>query len=243
MAEFRKRAETAWGILDAHLAGRIVRRRRPPDDRRHFHVRLPVLRRRDRRRLVALSEPRRRGSRASRRRRAGGIRTRCCRVIRGRRLRRQGPSMAKKNVPANAGFATIEVAIRNGIGIVALNRPDVHNAFNEMLIAELTEALLHLGADDGVRAIVLTGNGPSFCAGADLQLDEEDGGRTVAPRTWPTPTALARDAAHVERRSEADGRAHSRRGVRRRRRSRRPAATSRSPRWKRRSRCRKRSSD
>ena len=74
----------------------------------------------------------------------------------------------KKATPAKAGFATIEIAIRNGIGILALNRPELHNAFNEAMIAELTEALLRLGADDGVRAIVLTGNGASFCAGADL---------------------------------------------------------------------------
>ena len=74
----------------------------------------------------------------------------------------------KKAVPANTGFATLEIAIRNGIGIVALNRPEVHNAFNGTMIAELTQALLQLGADDDVRAIVLTGNGASFCAGADL---------------------------------------------------------------------------
>jgi methylglutaconyl-CoA hydratase len=74
----------------------------------------------------------------------------------------------KKAAPANAGFATLEVAIRNGIGILALNRPEVHNAFNETMIAELTQALLQLGADDGVRVIVLTGNGATFCAGADL---------------------------------------------------------------------------
>lgn len=74
----------------------------------------------------------------------------------------------KKPASANAGFATIDVAVRNGIGILTLNRPEVHNAFNETMIAELTEALQQLGADDGVRAIVLTGNGASFCAGADL---------------------------------------------------------------------------
>ena len=74
----------------------------------------------------------------------------------------------KKAAPAKVGFATLEVAIRNGIGILALNRPEVHNAFNETMIAELIEALLQLGADEGVRAIVLTGNGASFCAGADL---------------------------------------------------------------------------
>lgn len=74
----------------------------------------------------------------------------------------------KKAAPEKAGFATLEVAIRNGVGILALNRPEVHNAFNETMITELTEALLQLGADEDARAIVLTGNGASFCAGADL---------------------------------------------------------------------------
>ncbi|MDD0841009.1 enoyl-CoA hydratase/isomerase family protein [Curvibacter sp. HBC61] len=51
---------------------------------------------------------------------------------------------------------------------VTLNRPDVRNAFNEAVIAELTQAFLQLGADPEVRAIVLAGEGPAFCAGADL---------------------------------------------------------------------------
>ncbi len=74
----------------------------------------------------------------------------------------------KQSAPAPAGFTTIEVVVRNAIGIVSLNRPDVHNAFNETLIDELTEALTALGADDAVRVVVLAGNGRSFCAGADL---------------------------------------------------------------------------
>jgi methylglutaconyl-CoA hydratase len=52
--------------------------------------------------------------------------------------------------------------------VVTLNRPDVHNAFNERLIAELRDAFVHLSADESVRAIVLRGAGRSFCAGADL---------------------------------------------------------------------------
>ena len=51
---------------------------------------------------------------------------------------------------------------------ITLNRPEVHNAFDERLIAELTDALSALGADDAVRAVVLTGSGRSFSAGADL---------------------------------------------------------------------------
>jgi methylglutaconyl-CoA hydratase len=51
---------------------------------------------------------------------------------------------------------------------VWLNRPDVRNAFNDGVIAELTQAFTQLGADPMLRAIVLGGHGKSFCAGADL---------------------------------------------------------------------------
>jgi methylglutaconyl-CoA hydratase len=51
---------------------------------------------------------------------------------------------------------------------ITLNRPEVHNAFDDRLIVELTAALSNLGADDAVRAVVLTGSGRSFSAGADL---------------------------------------------------------------------------
>lgn len=51
---------------------------------------------------------------------------------------------------------------------LALARPQVHNAFDDGLIAELTEALEALDADPGVRAVVLTGDGSTFSAGADL---------------------------------------------------------------------------
>jgi methylglutaconyl-CoA hydratase len=67
-----------------------------------------------------------------------------------------------------AGYATLVVEVRNNIALVALARPDVHNAFDETLIAELTMALRSLDADPAVRAVVLLGHGRSFCAGADL---------------------------------------------------------------------------
>lgn len=58
---------------------------------------------------------------------------------------------------------------KNGeVVTVRLNRPEVHNAFNEELIADLTQAFLELGEDAQVRVIVLEGEGKSFCAGADL---------------------------------------------------------------------------
>jgi methylglutaconyl-CoA hydratase len=54
------------------------------------------------------------------------------------------------------------------LGLVTLNRPERHNAFDDSLIQELTEALRAMEADEAVRMVVLAGAGPSFCAGADL---------------------------------------------------------------------------
>ena len=75
-----------------------------------------------------------------------------------------------------AAFSTIEVAERNEIALVTLNRPDVHNAFNETLIAELTDALRALDANPRIRAIILLSSGKSFCAGADLKWMERMAG-------------------------------------------------------------------
>lgn len=55
-----------------------------------------------------------------------------------------------------------------GVATVRLNRPEVHNAFDDVLIAALTAALERLGDDPSVRAVVLCGAGRSFSAGADL---------------------------------------------------------------------------
>lgn len=67
-------------------------------------------------------------------------------------------------------FETILVETdAEGIATVALNRPDKHHAMNAAMIAELTEAAAMLGADAGVRAVVLASTGPSFCAGGDLE--------------------------------------------------------------------------
>lgn len=69
---------------------------------------------------------------------------------------------------APAAYSTIEVGVRNAVATVVLNRPEVHNAFNEVLISELSAALRALDADPDVRAVVIAGAGASFCAGADL---------------------------------------------------------------------------
>lgn len=55
-----------------------------------------------------------------------------------------------------------------GLARLVLARPQVHNAFDDVLIGELTQALEQLDADPSVRAVVLTGDGSTFSAGADL---------------------------------------------------------------------------
>lgn len=56
----------------------------------------------------------------------------------------------------------------DGVCTISLNRPEIHNAFDDRLILDLTACLENLGRDEAVRAVVLTGRGKSFSAGADL---------------------------------------------------------------------------
>ena len=62
----------------------------------------------------------------------------------------------------------LSIADQHRVRRIALNRPEVHNAFDDALIAELTAAIDEAGRDENVRAVVLTGEGESFSAGADL---------------------------------------------------------------------------
>lgn len=64
--------------------------------------------------------------------------------------------------------AAIRLEREAGLARLTLARPQVHNAFDDALIAELTEALDQLEADPSVRMVLLTGDGSTFSAGADL---------------------------------------------------------------------------
>jgi enoyl-CoA hydratase len=67
-------------------------------------------------------------------------------------------------------YDTLLVEVRDGIGRVTLNRPEVRNALNASLIRELAAALAALESDPAARVIVLSGAGDkAFCAGADLK--------------------------------------------------------------------------
>jgi len=65
-------------------------------------------------------------------------------------------------------YQTLQLAAQHGVGVIWMNRPEVRNAFNETMIAELTQAFKAADADNSLRAVVLAGHGPAFCAGADL---------------------------------------------------------------------------
>lgn len=65
-------------------------------------------------------------------------------------------------------MTTLDITRDGAVATIWMNRPEVHNAFDENLIADLTSACRELDADDSVRAVVLAGRGKSFSAGADL---------------------------------------------------------------------------
>jgi methylglutaconyl-CoA hydratase len=65
-------------------------------------------------------------------------------------------------------FQTLRVEVSQRVMHVTMQRPEVHNAFNDVFIGEMIELFDSASADGGLRAIVLRGEGKSFCAGADL---------------------------------------------------------------------------
>lgn len=65
-------------------------------------------------------------------------------------------------------YQSILTEIDSGVGIITLNRADRHNAFDDVLIAELSEAINIMAAEPAVRVVVISSTGKSFCAGADL---------------------------------------------------------------------------
>lgn len=72
-------------------------------------------------------------------------------------------------------FETVKYAIDDSVAIVTLHRPDAMNSFNEQLRSDLFDAFETAAKDDGVRVVVVTGEGRSFSAGADLKGSLETG--------------------------------------------------------------------
>jgi enoyl-CoA hydratase/carnithine racemase len=67
-----------------------------------------------------------------------------------------------------AEFETLNLQIEDGIAVLTLSRPDKLNAFNTQMLKDMTAAFDLTDADDAVRAVIVTGEGRAFCAGADL---------------------------------------------------------------------------
>jgi methylglutaconyl-CoA hydratase len=88
--------------------------------------------------------------------------------------------------------STLDIQRRGAVAHVWLNRPDVRNAFNDAVIAELSAAFRELGADATLRAIVLGGHGKAFCAGGDLNWM-----RAMADYSWEQNRADAQALADM----------------------------------------------
>ena len=65
-------------------------------------------------------------------------------------------------------MSTLNLSTQGGVHTITLSRPEVRNAFNDAVIAELKNAFLSVAQDARVRCVVLAAEGPAFCAGADL---------------------------------------------------------------------------
>jgi methylglutaconyl-CoA hydratase len=89
-------------------------------------------------------------------------------------------------------MSTLDIQRSGHVARVYLNRPDVRNAFNEQAIAELTAAFQQLAAEPDLRAIVLSGHGKAFCAGADLSWM-----RSMADFSWEQNRADAQALADM----------------------------------------------
>ena len=86
----------------------------------------------------------------------------------------------------------LDIQRQGAVARVWLNRPDVRNAFNDSVIAELTAAFRELGADASLRAIVIGGHGKAFCAGGDLNWM-----RAMADYSWEQNRADAQALADM----------------------------------------------
>ncbi len=65
-------------------------------------------------------------------------------------------------------YSTLKFEKNNETATILFARPEIHNAFDETLIAEMTDVIDVLTADSNCRVVIITGQGKSFCAGADL---------------------------------------------------------------------------
>jgi enoyl-CoA hydratase/carnithine racemase len=97
--------------------------------------------------------------------------------------------MQRPATTAQSASAQTPVLLRgdiDGIALLTLNRPDTRNALSETMLTALAEALASIAADSKVRAVVIAGNGPAFCAGHDLKEITERRSDPDAGRAYVT---------------------------------------------------------
>ena len=100
--------------------------------------------------------------------------------------------MDEQSTASDLDLTTLELQIADGVATLTLDRPEVHNAFNPAMTAELARVWHALRDDDAVRAIVLTGRGErAFCTGMDRSevefgfdpLTYDDPGKVLGPKS------------------------------------------------------------
>jgi methylglutaconyl-CoA hydratase len=79
--------------------------------------------------------------------------------------------------------SAVEIEYSGAVGWIWMNRPEVHNAFDENLIEALGNAFVDLDENDAVRVIVLSGRGRSFSAGADVEWMKRQGRASIEDNT------------------------------------------------------------
>jgi enoyl-CoA hydratase/carnithine racemase len=81
-------------------------------------------------------------------------------------------------------FTQIRYEVSESIATITLNRPEKMNAFTGVMMREMLEVFDVIDADDSVRAVIVTGEGKAFCAGADLS----GGAKTFDDGDWSSPS-------------------------------------------------------
>ena len=88
----------------------------------------------------------------------------------------------------NPLFEQIQFDVQDGVALVTLNRPDQMNTWTPVMARELSDAMYECDEDDRIRAVILTGSGRAFCAGADLSGGEggfTEKAKITRPTKWP----------------------------------------------------------
>ncbi len=96
---------------------------------------------------------------------------------------------------ASPTFETLLYSVEEGIATITLNRPEKLNAFTTKMMSEMIEAFDITDADDSVKAVIVTGSGRAFCAGADLSA----GGATFDYAKSSDPARLEARVEGVQR--------------------------------------------